>query len=305
MHPDNAFYGHKRVLAEYAGLGSRPPAIRGHVQHGWTPSTGLSQPARLVSWLPKFVWSASNRKAAEERGIRTVEAIGAPFCYLDAMAPTEVSAPTAPRSTIYYPHHGWEWDELLGSHRDVIAAIRDREEGPVTVCLYWNEFDQPTVRRLYEDAGFRVICHGYRHEALFLIRQRDELLRHDRVASNRLGTALWYGGYLGRAVKLYGPTMSAENEAEGRAFDQYSRARWPELFDGGADGLTARDMAADELGAAFVLPPDELREILGWTPRKLGYARPAQAAARAEHHVRRMAYNVRARLPRTTPLPRF
>ncbi len=310
MHPDNAFYGHNRVLADYAGMSPDAPPIRGHVQHGWTPGTGLSEPARLVSWLPKLVWSASNRKVAEERGIRPLEAIGAPFCYLDAASTYPAAGVAAPRATIYYPFHGWEREAVHGSHHDLAAAIREREAGPVTVCLYWQEFDQLAVRRLYVEAGFRVICHGYRNDALFLARQRDELLRHDRVASNRVGTALWYGGYLGRSIEVYGPPMSVQSAAEARAFDSFSRARWPQLHDGGVAGATARDLAAEELGAAFVMPPDELRRVLGWdssrrrAARAAGAAAAATAAVRAEHHARRVAHHVRARLPRSVRLPR-
>lgn len=300
-HPDNSFYGHNRLLAEYAGVGSRPPIIRGHVQHGWMQTTGLARRARLVSWLPKFVWSAHNRKCAEELGIGPVEVIAAPFCYLDAAS---APAPPAPRSTIYYPFHGWDRDDVLGSHHDLIAAIQEREEGPVTICLYWREFDQPRVRRVYEAAGYRVICHGYRHDPLFVMHQRDELLRHDRVASNRVGTALWYGGYMSRSIEVYGPIFSVESEEEARRFDRYQRDRWPELFSGGVEASAARELAGEELGAAFVLPPDELREVLGWSPRELRYAPGVKAAARADHHLRRLAYNVAARLPGTT-LPRF
>jgi hypothetical protein len=249
-----------------------------------------------VSWLPKFVWSASNRKAAEELGIRPVEVIGAPFCYLDAMSPT---AGPGPRSTIYYPFHGWERDPLVGSHAELIAAIKERENGPVTVCLYWHEYDQPAVRRAYQEAGFRVICHGYRHDPQFAFRQREELLRHDRVASNRIGTALWYGGLLGRSIELYGPVFSVKNEEEARSFERFQRAQWPELVTGGVDGATARQLAAEELGAGFVLPPQELRHLLGWTPHQLRSATAVKGAALAEHHLRRIASNVAARLPRS------
>ena len=50
----------------------------------------------------------------------------------------------------------------MGDHRRLIAQIRETEPGPVTVCLYWHEYRIAPVRRRYERAGFRVICHGYR-----------------------------------------------------------------------------------------------------------------------------------------------
>ncbi len=301
-HPDNAFYGHNRLLAEYAGFGASPPPIRGHIQHGWSEANGLSLKPRLVSWLPKLVWNDVNRKAAHEAGIDPIEVIGAPFCYYDRIS---ALAPPGPRSTIYYPFHGWERDDILGSHHELVAAIADHEDGPVTVCLYWREFDQPAVRQVYMDAGFRVVCHGYRGDPHFTIRQREELLRHDRIASNRAATAIWYGGYLGRAMEVYGPLFSIVGADEAARYDRYQRSRWPELFGGGMEAEASRELAAYELGDGFVLEPGELKELLGWTPRALRRAPLVKAASHAEHHARRIGYNIALRLPRSEPLPRF
>lgn len=295
-HPDNAYYGHKRLLAEYAGMGASPPPIRGHVQHGWSPSDGVSERARLVSWLPKLVWNDVNRKAADEAGVGPVETIGAPFCYYDRVAPPPPAH--SPQATIYYPFHSWERADYLGSHHELVAAIDDHERGPVTVCLYWREFDQVVVRRIYESAGFRVVCHGRRADPYFTIRQREELLLHDRVASNRVATALWYGGYLGRCMAVYGPVFSIESQGEAAGFDCYQRSRWPALFEGRLDSESSRQLAAYELGDGFVMAPDELREVLGWTPKRVRVAGLVRAASYAEHHVRRVGVNLAARLPR-------
>jgi hypothetical protein len=305
-HPDNDFYGHKRVLADYAGLGPDLPVIWGHVQHGWSEANGLSVRRRLVRWLPKLVFNDANVAAARELGIERVTVLGDPFCYLDVQA-RGLDAGGAPgcRSTIAYPSHGWERDEIFGSHHALADAMREREEGPVTVCLYWHDFNQPGVRDIYAAAGFRVISHGYRHDPLFTWRQHDELLRHDRVVANRAATALWRGGLLGRAIEIYGPVFSIIGSEEADAYDRMQRSRWPELFDGGVDGAVARELAGSELGRRHVRSAEELRDLLGWTPSRRRLGPLVRAAARTEHNVRRVAYNVALRLPRADPLPRF
>jgi hypothetical protein len=303
-HPDNSFYGHSRVLSEYAGLGPRPPVIWGHVQHGWWD--GFPLKARLVSWLPKLVYNDSNLRAAAGAGIRPVSLLGAPFCYLErAERKAGRLSGDAPRSTIAYPFHGWDRDDIHGSHQELVGALSEREQGPVTVCLYWREYDQNDVRRVYEDAGFRVVCHGYRSDPGFARRQFEELLRHDRVVSNRVSTALWYGGLLGRELEVYGPVFSILGADEAADFDARQRQRWPDLLTGGMPPEGARELAASELGADHVREPEELRELLGWTPSRRSLGPAVRAAARVEHHVRRVGYNVALRLPRSEPLPRF
>lgn len=94
-------------------------------------------------------------------GRRNVVVIGAPFTYLLAMRPEDPPAEER-EGTIWYPFHGWEGQHVKGDHRKLIALIQATEPGPVTVCLYWHEYRMRNVRRLYERAGFRVICHGYR-----------------------------------------------------------------------------------------------------------------------------------------------
>ncbi len=303
-HPDNHFYGHNRVLADYVGIGADVPVIWGHVQHGWSEGHGLMLRPRLVRWLPKFVYSSANRQAALDDGIKPAVPIGGPFCYLATQERARLGGP-APRSTIAYPSHSWERDEMQGSHDALIAAISEREEGPVTVCLYWREYDQLEVRRVYEAAGFRVVCHGYRSDPHFMRRQFDELLLHDRVVTNRVATALWYGGLVGRALEVYGPVFGVQGADEVESWDRFQRRQWPMLFDGGVDGATAADLAADELGAAHVRPPEELAEILGWTGRKPTLGPLVRGAAHAEHQVRRVVYNVRLRLPGGSKLLRF
>ena len=290
------------MLAEYAGRFPSVPVIRGHLQHGWSEAYGLSLPPRLVGWIPKFVYSDANVAASAALGVRHVVAIGDPFCYLTqqrGVPPT----PTAP-STIVYPLHGWEQDDIVGSHDALIAAVVERERNPVTVCLYWREYDQIEVRRRYEAAGFRVITHGYRDDPLFTFRQFDELARHSRVVTNRAATALWRGALLGREAEIYGPVFSILGTGEADSYAAYQRSRWPEICGGGVTGAAAQVVAAEELGQHRVRDRDELCDLIGWTDPRVRRA-ATYAAVRTEFQVRRAVYNVWLRLPRAEPLPRF
>jgi hypothetical protein len=275
-HPDNMFYGHSRVLLRAAGA-SEDDVIHGHIQHGWMPGSGLMPRRREVPWIPKLLWNSSNVRVAREEGQRRVTPIGAPFIYLHDDDP-----PAPPGSgTLVYPHHSWEKDEMAADHNSYIAQLSEREKGAVTVCLYWREFEDPTVRGVYESAGFRVICHGRREDPDFLLSARKEITAHARVVSNRVGTALWYAGHLGRSLAVYGPLFVAqETTAEAMAAHQSSRDQWPELFrDDGIGPALAKELSAGQLGTSHRRDAAELRLIC-----RIGRARWRARADRVAVH---------------------
>ena len=107
--------------------------------------------------------------------------------------------------------------------------------------IYWLKHRNPRVRAIYEEAGFRVICHGERDgDPEFLFRQRAELRRHKRVASNRLTTAIFYGISEGCEPAIYGDPMYMDGTHplyEGR--DLVPRL-YPELHGTATDFSAAR-----------------------------------------------------------------
>ncbi len=38
----------------------------------------------------------------------------------------------------------------MGDHQRLIDEVRSVEDGPITVCLYWNEHRVRGIRKLYE-----------------------------------------------------------------------------------------------------------------------------------------------------------
>jgi hypothetical protein len=180
-------------------------------------------------------------------------------------------ASDAPREgTIYYPFHGWEGQHVVGDHDALIAEIQRVEEGPVTVCLYWQEYRSKKLRERYERAGFRVICHGYRGgwwkelDPGFLVRQLAEQRRHKRVASNRLCSAVFYGTLAGCEPAVYGDPMQLEGERSAFGGQAFITRQWSYLLGPQVDVTRARQAAIDELGADRLLSPEELRLMFRW-----------------------------------------
>jgi hypothetical protein len=272
VHHSNHFYGHAHIFARYCGLdASDPPRIRGNLQHGWNLVHGFGFLHGVEPGYPKFVWSDVVRRRAWALGWRDYYVTGAPWIYLMAMEPDLGRVPEERREgTIWYPFHGWEYNGVDGDHDRLIAEIKATEPGPVTVCLYWVEYRDERVRALYENAGFRVICHGYRGRRWrdtstdFLYNQLAEMRRHRRVASNRVTSALLYGALAGCEPAVYGDPMIL-----GGADPRYGDANrgnrlYPELLGVKVDLDTARAIAERELGHAHLAPPEEIRLLFGW-----------------------------------------
>ena len=270
MHHANHYYGHSHVLARYCGLDEqRPPRIHGYLQHGWNIGDGLAADHEFVTGTPVLLWSERTRRRAWSLGRRETYVVGSPWAYLLRMEP-DPGVVEQREGTIWYPFHGWEGQQVVGDHDRLIAQIQLTEPGPVTICLYWQEFQSRRVRQRYERAGFRVICHGYRGDwwenldPQFLYRQLEEQRRHRRVASNRLSSAIFYGALAGCEPAVYGNPMLLERE--NMAFGGQARIRrdWPQLHGEHIDPALAREAAVAELGADRLLPPAELRWVMRW-----------------------------------------
>jgi hypothetical protein len=270
VHHANHFYGHAHVLARYAGVAGAP-RIWGYLQHGWNLHDGFAVGTAFAPGYPVLVWAEVVARRARAAGHRLVEVVGAPWAYL--LRIDGATVPDAEREgTIAYPFHGWEGQRIHGSHTAYARELRAVEgDVPITVCLYWTDFEDERVRRPYEEAGFRVVTHGRRGHMWrgtdpdFLVRQLAELRRHRRVVSNRLGSALLYGASTGAEVGVYGDPMVIENDHAVLGGMEKQLRLFPELHQVRVPPEVALHVARDELGLGHLMPAAELRRVLGWT----------------------------------------
>ncbi|MCO4763358.1 MAG: hypothetical protein KC502_17710 [Myxococcales bacterium] len=265
MFDSNQFYGHAGLLRDWCSVAQQLP-INGRMQHGWTPTGGLVDAHLKEPWTP-YVWSQRNLDKCQEAGADHAVALGAPFLYLP---PREDPGPAAPRSLLVFPFHGWEKEKVAGdfaNYGDAIAELEAEGYGPITVCLYWIEYEDPDLRAIFEDRGWRVVTAGRRDgNPKFLHGQRRLLLEHAFVTANRVCTAAFYALSVGRPFFLYGPAMGLDGttDPDGLIFDKWQREAFPTLCYEAFGGRCEQDLGRDELGAEFVRQPDELRTLLGW-----------------------------------------
>ncbi|YAL82537.1 hypothetical protein ACMYYO_11460 [Dermacoccaceae bacterium W4C1] len=280
MHHANHFYGHAHVMARYCGL-SDVPRIWGYLQHGWNTYDGFAVGTQFAPGYPRFVWSEAVARRGWSLGLRDYRVVASPWAYLLKLNDVGPDSPDdeGREGTIVYPFHGWEQQNIIGSHDAYVRELKEMEgDVPITVCLYWNEYQDPAVREAYESAGLRVISHGYRGylwqdtDVHFLDKQLAELRRHKRVVSNRLGSALLYGASVGCEVGVYGDPMILEAERAALGGREKQIRLFPEWHQPFVPRDYMRQLAITELGLDAMLGVQEVLETFGWqdAPRATG-----------------------------------
>ncbi len=264
MFRDNAFYGHASILRAYCGV-KLPVPLPARLQHGWTTVTPGLVEAYLRAPYPKLVWARRNLSACRRLGYSVIP-IGAPLLY---MPPLEAEvAPAGPKSLLVFPYHRSELLAVEGSLDDYATSLETLVRdgfGPVTVCLHSLEYERPELRALFERRGFGVVCNGSLFDPRFLYRQRELILRHAHVSSNRVATAAFYALFLGRPYFLFGPRVGRASESgEAEHFAAWTAQEFPALLYERYDGTVQRAIGETELGLEFRLEPEVLRALLDW-----------------------------------------
>jgi hypothetical protein len=274
------------LFAEYVDI-PFPVIIDGYLQHGWNLHDGFAVGTEFVPGTKLFVWSDSVLRRGWAMGRRNYHVIGSAWAYLlemeQAARATSLEAVVEPErsGTIFYPFHGWEGQEVAGDHANLLRQLQEVESGPLTVCLYWVEHRNEAIRRVYEEAGCRVITHGMRGFAYrgtdpeFLRKQHAELRAHERVVSNRLGSAILYGASVGCDVGVYGDPMILENENLVYGGLERQKRNWPELHQEFVPRDFVGQLAEAELGIRHVREPAEILDLFGWTRPQSQAAVPA------------------------------
>lgn len=263
MHVSNHYYGHDFILA-WASSQRRPRPIWGYVQHGWKPEAAFPTGFRAIPRAPMFVWSSMNEAATRRRFPgRPVHAIGAPFLYLHKML--EPSLDLAPeRDLLVYPCHGLKSEPLAAEvHQSLIDQVLDMRPSSVTVNLHTYEFQDDHIRSLYSslpnctlETNWAPPPFSISHDPLIMVRQMIQILRHERVASNCLTTALFYSAHLRRHTRLLRHPARRPAPLEGRGQALHDRLEADDAGD-------LRALAAVELGEDQMKDPAGLRELLG------------------------------------------
>ena len=209
----NTIYGHEAILRNYCGV-KLPYVVPGLLEHGWEPNFRegkdlINAPLSEKSELHLVVHERGYWEA-KKHGYN-VAAIGAPILYLQ---PQELPEPHD-KSLLLFPSHStpeFPFIDPMDRFRVYLKDIQPLLEHfhPITACLFWFNYQDKQIRKIYEDAGLATTTVGHIDDHSFLYKLRNLMGQHSYVSSNELATALIYALYWHRKVFLYGTPRKLE-----------------------------------------------------------------------------------------------
>ncbi len=270
----NAYYGHINVLRKYCDK-KIPVGIPGLLQHGWTVGSGIYSSVRKDLPFDLFVWNERNHVLAQERGYNNVQTIGAPFLYLNLNQRWDKPKYDG-NKLLLFPVHTTEWEGLLDPVSFFKGYVQEIERiksefDSIHACLYFIEYNNPQIRKVFQNADINVTTLGYRsRNPNFLTTFIKVANDFEYISSNILSTAVFYSLYLGKKVFIYGelphPDQTSWNvstvELMTDCVDLLNS--YPVLFKKNFDDKPHVEIGEYELGAGYKKTKHELASLFGW-----------------------------------------
>jgi hypothetical protein len=169
------YYGHREILIDYLGV-DKTSYFLGVLQHG-VRQYGLNhyqtnycdfKTPRLpnLSRSPLWVYAKETKDFLIGLGAKNVYAIGAPWNYLPGQSNQNTLRENSEIRTAYlvfpthyqtgYPvrFHKADLDEKINKWRELAQG------NPLTVCLFWTEYLDPTWQLACKEQGVSIVCAG-------------------------------------------------------------------------------------------------------------------------------------------------
>lgn len=195
---ESLFYGHLRVLSEYAGrdYDERDRFLLPAIEHGiaWLTNKNVSLERPYVH---NTVSQGAYRKSLSyELGIPHY-AIGPYVCYADSWyddALTERLHCDFGKTALIFPAHSYEGSSVSYEKGKFVSRIMDELSSgfdTVLVSAYWHDADDELFT-LFSEAGAKIVSAGIRSDPAFISRLKTMIRLSDVVVGNALGTHIGY-----------------------------------------------------------------------------------------------------------------
>ncbi len=263
MYPDNNWYSHRKILAEYCGIEDR--TLLGSIQHGWVNSLNFD------SFLVKrkfnfYCWNKYLSHYCIEKGFKNIIPIGAPFLYLCKLNKNLIKNEGS--GTIVFPSHSNLEDYQKVNHIGLIDVVESRFEGPFKVHFYYTDFT-PDNYVEYEKRGWEVFSSDVRSSNSFSINLLKNLTNSKTVISTDISSVFFYALYLNKKVFL---VRKDNNDKDLVYIHRNNILKFTEnyikkniqLVNGEMTLEQQKKLASNELGEDFILDPLKLKNLLGF-----------------------------------------
>jgi hypothetical protein len=187
----NGFYGHDGIIRAYAGLPSTHwlPCVIPHGAAVWYDDYVWE--IEVENPLPQIWCPIPHRQDSYRRIVgdtKTIVPSASPYLYVKELA--KPYTPTADRrGTLAFPSHSTHYVTADADYDGLAATLAalPAEFQPVTVCLYWRDFNlgraEPYLKR-----GLRVVSAGHIFDPRFLFRLHLLCSQHHYATGNDRGS---------------------------------------------------------------------------------------------------------------------
>lgn len=279
-------YGHREILLDYMGV-ERSNVLLGILQHGVsqvgltsdTPFTriNLSPKQGIFGRAPQWVYSEITRNHLIANGVKNVEAIGAPWNYLehDKFRQDKEHMSSRDKRFIVFPQHRNSSIEEEVTREDLqsrIAYWRElSNEQELTICIFWSEFLDPVWQQVCVEEGVRLVTAGigdtnpawspHLSRVDFLPNLSSIMQKHSHCIFERETSGIFYAISLGLTVGYF-PITRPFLETGSIEMHDLLLAKFPELLNQFVNAETLMERSDLWLGRDNTRTPEELKSIL-------------------------------------------
>lgn len=270
INKESMYYGHDRMLTEYAGLKPYRAVYLPAIEHGINFSEDKFSEQQIRE-NAAFVFQGSYKNEmihnVDER--KHVYNIGPYILYAKNYYSSEKISTLHKKNgktVVYFLFHTFESNNGGRSFERNIQQFKERyanEYDTLMICAYWLDLS-PELLIQAEREGVKVVSAGARFDSVFMRRLKTIISLADLVVGDDIGSYVGYAIALGKRVE-YIETTSHEEFIQNHN-DVYSRNH-EQLVDAMVNN---RDKVADHCkrfwgDADDVKSPEEMREILQYT----------------------------------------
>ncbi|HIK33958.1 MAG TPA: hypothetical protein IGS17_12215 [Oscillatoriales cyanobacterium M59_W2019_021] len=192
----NAWYGMSRILKEYVGI-PQEQSLKVVIPHGICLSPTHVWEEEVRSPLPAIYCYPAYREAIylkssqDYKNSQATLLSASPFVYLTELL-KNCPQPTR-KGTLFFPPHSTGLVTVkmdLETLAEQLAQL-DEEYQPVTVCVYWKDFNLG-LHQPFQKKGFPIVSAGHIYDSDFLFRLYHLFSLHKYAASTTLGSHIFY-----------------------------------------------------------------------------------------------------------------
>jgi len=273
MYPDNNWYGHRSVLAEYCGI--KDTNAFASIQHGvllfyMTKELGK----RSFNLTPFLCWNKNIESWCLRHNFKNIVSIGSPFIYLHLMNKKKITNKKK-RNVILFPSHSNIEENRDFNFNLLIEHIERRYEPPYTVCFFYKDLNKIN-KSFFMRKNWTIKSNGHSKNKNFLKNLYKNLSDHNIVVCTEVSTTLFYSLFLEKKTSLVYkikkkslfyisslPRVAFAKEQYIKFMDRYNFLKKNKFI----DKKLGKRLADRVLGIQSIKCKEELKSYLGWNSK--------------------------------------